>query len=132
MFYYLYAKFQPISISICVSILEILQNFTKIRPHSATVTSNCCDLKSHSLKLQTCPNFWWHQFSHWSHLVTVGPDSELVYHIIVLPILYNPLWLEINHINHPRLFIHLSLLRENTRTRLSLLLQLQQSERSQI
>jgi len=31
MLYYLYARFQPISISICVSILEILQNFMKIR-----------------------------------------------------------------------------------------------------
>src|SRR5260370_19196948 len=31
MLYYLYAKVQPISISISVSILEILQNFRKIR-----------------------------------------------------------------------------------------------------
>ncbi len=36
MLYYLYAKFQPISISICVSALEILQNFTKIRKGQKT------------------------------------------------------------------------------------------------
>ncbi len=37
MLYYLYAEFQPISISICVSILEILQNFMKIRKGQKTV-----------------------------------------------------------------------------------------------
>ncbi len=42
MLYYFYAKFQPISISICVSILEILQNFMKIRKGQKTVPMIGC------------------------------------------------------------------------------------------
>ncbi len=42
MVYYLYAKFQPISISICVSNLKILQNFTKIRKGQKTVPMIKC------------------------------------------------------------------------------------------
>jgi len=42
MLYYFYAKFQPISISICVSILETLQNFTKIRKGQKTVPMIGC------------------------------------------------------------------------------------------
>ena len=42
MLYYLSAKFQPISLSICVFIVKILQNFMKIKKDQKTVSMIEC------------------------------------------------------------------------------------------